>query len=257
MRPGSRLGCADIVHVIYYRGDLQRQVRELDKKGIVPAVANVAIDGFGNLNQYPARLVLASVSDVSAQEIDFSKIDPITQSEVTADTASGDPVAQAHKFATAFGPGNPLGAQIEKAAAAFGKAGEDNGVNIGFGAADETSPKAEAQSTKDSPDGVLYNCTFNMNRLPGSSLSRAIVHIGQHIVDLRNPPQGADQPGPFELEYQAGLATVLSAVANGQKTLTLPGGYMIWNASWSPADREKLAGDNLKSYVSVEESFGR
>ena len=52
------------------------------------------------------------------------------------------------------------------------------------------SAKDEAQSTKDSPDGVLFNCIFNPNRLQGDAQTRAIVHMGQHISDLRKPTPG-------------------------------------------------------------------
>ena len=39
----------------------------------------VGFGGFGNMNAYPARLVLQSVSDVTPKEIDFSKNDEETK----------------------------------------------------------------------------------------------------------------------------------------------------------------------------------
>ena len=219
----------------------------------------VGIAGFGNLNLYKARLVLQSVSDVTPQEVDFSKTDPITKSDnppETPDQNSLDAVAAAHKGATAF-PGTPQGADLERAAAAYGKPGEHNGVIIGFGAANEASAKDEAQGAKDSPDGVLYNCTFNMSRLPGDALTRAIVHMGAHITDLRNPPADLAGAGLADLEIHAWVDTILSAVAVSQKTLTAPGGYLLWNLAWPVADRTKLLNDTMEMFIAREELLSR
>jgi hypothetical protein len=38
---------------------------------------------------------------------------------------------------------------------------------------------------KNSPDGLLFNCTFDMDKLKGEALARAISHVGTHIADLR------------------------------------------------------------------------
>ena len=48
----------------------------------------VGFGGFGNMNAYPARLVLQSVSDVTPKEIDYSKTDAITKGRCVADPAS-------------------------------------------------------------------------------------------------------------------------------------------------------------------------
>ena len=41
----------------------------------------VGFGGFGNLNAYPARLVLQSVADVTPKEVDYSKTDAATKGE--------------------------------------------------------------------------------------------------------------------------------------------------------------------------------
>ena len=43
------------------------------------------------------------------------------------------------------------------------------------------------QGTKDSPDGVLYNCVLNRDHLQGDSMVMALFHVGQHVADLRSP----------------------------------------------------------------------
>lgn len=226
----------------------------------------IAIPGFGNLNAYNARLVLQSVSDVSPQEIDYSKTDAVTKTDIVpapsfgSPGAADDPLAAAHKSALGFGAGSPFGVKIERAAAAFGKPGEHNGVNgvtIANGIANEASAKNEAQGAKDSPDGVLYNCTFNNGRLQGDAITRAIIHIGQHVADVRNPEAGSERDDLAEQEYKAWVTTVLAAAATGQKTLTLPGGYLLWNSAWGNSDRDKLLDDTLSRFISTEELLSR
>jgi hypothetical protein len=206
----------------------------------------VSAEGFGNLNLYRARLVLQAVSDVSAREIDYSKASPAARDDSTLDSSVGDPVAAAHQSARAFAPDSQAGKQVERAAAAYGKQGEDNGVDVGFGIANEV-PKADGpKGDRNSPDGLLLNCTFDMDRLKGGALTRAITHVGSHIADLRDaqPPTSA-----YEFEYRAWQTTVLSAVAGQQKTLTLAGGYLVWNSAWVPADRSKMVDEGITGFL--------
>ena len=206
-----------------------------------------AISGFGNLNAYPARLVLQSVSDVTPHEIDYSKAAAIIKSDPGSDSAGGDPVAAAHAIAKVFGANSALGNQVEHAAAAFGKQGDDNGVNVGFSGMNEASPSMERKSDHASPDGVLYNCTFDSNRLKGNALALAIAHMGEHVADLRDT-----QTAPatlYNLENRSWVTTALTAVGARLKTLTIPGGYIIWNGAWPPADINKLSSDALTEFL--------
>jgi hypothetical protein len=216
----------------------------------------VSVSGFGNLNAYSARLVLQSVTDVAAQAVDYSKITAVTKDETVADV-TGDPVATAHKAAQAFGPGNTLGGQVERAANAFGKPGEDNGVNIGFGIANEALAKSEAKGEKDSPDGVLFNCSFDKARLKGIALSLAIVYAGTQIADLRSTQPVLERQDTFDLVNHAWQNTAVLAIANGLKTLTLPGGYLAWNLAWVPTDRDKNLNDALTAYLKDQALLSR
>ena len=74
---------------------------------------------------------------------------------------------------------------------------------------------------------------------------------------MRNPSDGSEMASLSELEYRAWVTTVLDAVANGQKTLTLPGSYLLWNSTWSDADRDKLMYDTLSKYIANEELLMR
>ncbi len=222
-----------------------------DKTGKILSIA-----GFGNLNSYSARLVLQSVSDVAAQAVDYSKITAATKDETVADM-TGDPVAAARKAALAFGPGNALGGQVERAAGAFGKQGENNGVVLGFGIANEANPKSEAKGEKDSPDGVLFNCTFDMGRLKGVALSLAIVYAGTQIADLRSTQPVIEHQDIFDLVSHSWQNATILAVANGLKTLTMPGGYLAWNMAWAPADRDKNLTDALLAFLKNQAQLER
>src|SRR5665213_2953519 len=173
----------------------------------------VGFGGFGNANSYPARLVLQSVAGLA---------------------------------------GSPAGVQAEKDVAVFGKPSEHTGAAILSGATNEAAAKDEAQGAKDSPDGHLYNVTFNLNRLEGEAQLRAIVHMGQHISDLRAPTPGNEDAPLFVLEYNAWSMTAAAAVSSGQKFLTMPGGVLLWNSAWPVADRTTIMDDALKTYLANE-----
>jgi len=211
------------------------------------------ISGFGHLNAYPARLVLQSVSDVAAQEVDYSKINAITKGETPLENESNDSLATIHQTAKVFGPSNPAGDEIERAANTFGKPGDANGVVIGFGDANEASPKSDIKAEVDSPDGVLFNCTFDMKRLKGTALAIAIAYAGTEIADIRAPKSAAKSTDIYDLESHGGQTAILCAIANRLKTFTLPGGYMVWNAAWAAEDRTNMADKAFRAYLAEQE----
>lgn len=206
----------------------------------------VSANGFGNLNLYRARLVLQSVADVSSKEIDYSRVSSATKGDSERESGGGDPVAAAHQAAQAFGADSQAGKEVERAAAAFGKEGEDNGVEVGFGSANEVPENDSSKAGKDSPDGLLFDCRFDTDRLKGDALARAIAHVGTHIADLRDP---GSPPPAYNLEHRAWQTTVLGAVAFRQKTLTAPGGYLLWNSNWPASDRNKMVEEGITSFL--------
>jgi hypothetical protein len=209
----------------------------------------VSVAGFGNLNRYPARLVLQSVSDVSSQEIDYSKIAALAKDEPAGDVGGGDPVAAVRRNAGAFPAGSTAASQLQEAAAAYGAEGEDNGVGIGFGIPNEVARNDTAKGDGNSPDGLLFNCTFDMDRLKGNALAAAISHVGTHIADIRGTHSPAPESDAYALEDHAWQTTVLSVVAGGTKVLTLPGGYLGWNSAWPAADRGHMVGEAVSKFL--------
>jgi len=213
-----------------------------------------AINGLGNLNLYPAQLVLQSVADVTPLEIDYSK-NPAAQKDDSGNSNGGDPVLAAHQAAKAFASGSLQAEDLEEAAAAYGKEGEDNGVTVGFGSSNEMVTKDRAKAIQASPDGIIYYATFQMDRLKGAALSEAMSHIGSEIADLRS--KNANDFDLLTLETKAWKVTVLSAVARGQKTLTAPGGYVLWDSTWQGADRGKNVTEGLNGYLKEWAALGR
>ena len=213
--------------------------------------------GFGFMNAYSARLVLQSVSDVTSKEIDYSKILAVVKGDTYDYAATIDSLAVAHEAVKAFSTANPSGLQLKRAVDAFGKPGENNGVVIDFRNANEAAAKDEGKSTKDSPDGLLYICTFNPNRLAGDAQTRAIVFAGENVANLRTPIPGAAEASLFQLDDRAWVTTILDTVAGKQKTLTLPGGYLIWNSAWPPADADQKVEDAVTSFLTSEELLGK
>jgi hypothetical protein len=244
---GICLGCtkSEVSATLTGRVDAVQPALRRDTSGKI-----IGIPGFGNLNAYPVRLVLQSVSEVEAHEIDYSKVSAITKGEANSDSSGGDATMAVHGFAKVFGSGSPLGNQVERAAAAFGKEGEDNGVNVGFSGMNEASPRLEQKDAHASPDGVLYHCTFDSSRLKGNSLALALAHVGEHIADLRDTQAAA--PTLYNLENRAWVTTALTAIGARQKSLTIPGGYIVWNATWPPADINKLSSDALSEFLKNE-----
>lgn len=190
----------------------------------------VSIRGFGNLNAYSARLVLQSVSEVTAQEVDYSK--------PAAGTASGV------SLASLFNTGTALKDQPRRAVEAFGKEGDDNGVEVGA-VTNEAAPALEAEAIQSSPDGVRYNCALAFDRLKGDAMGRAMSHMGAHIADLRAPEANTETAPAYVLEFRAWMVTLVSAISQGQKQLQLPGGYVVYDASWP----QSALGDNTEHAV--------
>jgi len=209
----------------------------------------VSVDGFGNLNRYSARFVLQSVSDITSQEIDYSKAAPGAKDDSQSQASGGDPFSAVHEAARAFGASSAQANLLEAAAAAFGKQGEDNGVSVGFGIANEVPSDDGPKGRDNSPDGLLFHSMFDPDRLKGAALSRAISHVGTHIADLRSLQPGAIAPTLYELEYHAWQAVVLNAVANKQSALILPGSFLIWNSAWPDIDRGKLMDQGLSGFL--------
>jgi hypothetical protein len=232
----------------------------------------VSIGGFGNLNAYKARLVLQSVADVTSKEIDYSKVAAASKGEGEA-AAPGpggpgggpggapsvsDPYTGLRTTAKGFGPGTEQGAQLERDAAAFGnQKDKSNTVAVSFNNTAEAPAKLDGKGSMESPDGLLFICKFNNSRLSGDSMERAVAHIGGHIADVRTPVAGFEAAGPFELEYRGWVQSVLDSVPGNQKTLSLPGDFVLWDTAVPLQDRNNSLNAALLDFLSKEALLNR
>jgi hypothetical protein len=192
-----------------------------------------AVKGFGNLARYPARLVIQSVTNVSENDIDYSK---------PADLGDGN-------------VGLSLTADnLKRAAAAFGAPGDDNGVDIGFTVGNTLRPDDGIKGNGNSPDGLLLIVAMDGDRVKENAMSEAMAHTGTHIADLRESPMGRNL---YQLEGRAWGVTVMSAISNKEKTLTLPGGYLAWNGKWTDAERQKQLPGSLSGYLTQWAALNR
>ena len=207
--------------------------------------------GFGNMNAYPARLVLESVSDVTPKEIDYSKTDAAAKGDAGPQAPGAgpdysDPLATGQKIAANVAPGQ-MGDMAKNAIGVFPKSKEQNGVNLVYSATNEAA--SEEPAAKDSPDGVLYTCIINRDRLPGPSLVITLFHLGQHISDSRSIKAGGEDAPLFVQENNAWVISSVTSIVGGDKFLTLPGSYQIWNATWPADGRNEKIEAGLNDYL--------
>ncbi len=262
---GMCLGCNKFLVTAMLVGRLD----SVQKAGVQRDSAGkiVGFGGFGHMNAYTARLVLQSVSDVTSKEIDYSKTLAITKDD-KATSAPGlpdapglrntDQLTTARRLVASFAPGVTSGIQLKRAIDVFGKESDHNsGVVIVHGAGNEAAAKFEGKGAVDSPDGLLFTCTFNANRLEGDAEGRAIVFAGDNIASLRNPEPDAVGAGFYDIETHAWMITVLDVFVNKQKTLTLPGSYLVFNTTWPQADMNKSVGEAIDSFLATEELLHR
>ncbi len=248
---GTCLGCVKNEVSATLTGRVDAGATEMRRDG---AGHVLEVGGFGHLNLYRAQLVLQSVADVTAKEIDYnSKVKDVTAAAID-NSGPGNPVEGMQEAEKIFGADSPAAKLIERAAAAYGKPGEENGVNIGFGTNEENA-KLYGVSAADSPDGVIYNCLFDPNRLKGKTLSIAAGFDGAIIADLRSGVANVAGENTSALEEKAYNVELLAAVALGAQAFTLPGGTVDWNATWPANERSARMQNAIIAYIADQEVF--
>ena len=247
--PGMCLACVknDVIATVTGRID------GTDDPGLTRDAAGkiTALDGFGNMNLYGARLVIQSVADVSAKEINFSKIEKVK--EDSQGSNDKDFAKLINKTEESFPKGTPAVAQIQRALDAFGASGVSNGVIISFSGANEVPAGEGTRSTTASPDGLLLTIALDPDRLKGEALSRAIAHTGSEVADLRE----GKLISYTAIENESWQTTLLVTIGARQKSLTVPGGVVLWTEAWPAAERNNNATAALSNYLVEHEQTGR
>jgi len=246
--PGMCLGCRKYEVTATLTGRLDGVADASLKRNDAGKI--VELGGFGNLNAYPARLVLQSVADVAQKQVDYSAADAEVKGDmvqIPGAVNANDPLGMAQQYA-ALMQNDPGSAMVRNAVAAFGTKTENHGVVIGFANLNE-APASEAQGAQDAPDGVIYNCTLgSLDRLPQDEQSAAIIHIGQHINDLRSATANEILP-LITLENNGWVVTATGVAYMRGKFLTLPGGELFLNMTWPAEQRQDKMTSALKDYL--------
>ena len=212
--------------------------------------------GFGNMNAYPARLVLQSVSDLAPNEINYDKTDETTKNEPPMGGQNRDhiedPVDATRRSFLLVG-GNANGKKVQQDIELFGARGaekpEITGVNLVWGIANEADDNAPSSIT--TPDGLLFTVSINPARIEGYAQIRTLVHMGQHVSDLRTLiAANADAP-LYVLEYNDWTLTAISATYNGQRSITLSGAFLLWETEWPAKGRGPLVDSAINSYLNM------
>jgi hypothetical protein len=104
---------------------------------------------------------------------------------------------------------------------------------------------------------VLFICTFNRDQLPDLALTLALLHAMQHVSDIRSPHPGNENAPLYFFEKNAWTVTAVGAAAAGTKYLTLPGGYLIWNADWPDALKTVNIESTLNGFLAKEDLLAK
>jgi hypothetical protein len=241
--PGMCLGCVknDVKATLVGRVDgVDDQGMKRDRSGAITTIA-----GFGNMNEYPARLVIQSIANVSAIEIDYTKVPRVKDDNPGANTK--DYMSAIQKTEASFPKGSDAIAKIERAIQAYGAPGVSNGVVVAFDGANEV-PAGEGTKAGSSPDGLVLTLHIDGDKLKGDALSRAIAFAGEAIADLRDPNDPSN-PSLDTLERKAWQQVLLVVLGARQKSLTMSGGTLFYSAEWPQTETNANVSAALTHYL--------
>jgi RHS repeat-associated protein len=135
----------------------------------------------------------------------------------------------------------PEKTRLQAALKAFGTQGDNNGVNVSFGAtksgaAGETDPIYNGVGAKET-----YNVTLDPTKIDSRSdyaidAAHEGTHVGDFETELENPT-GQPELSLFSLEYRGYQTSAWAAQALGYENLSVRG-VQIWNSSWAAVDRQ-------------------
>ncbi len=144
--------------------------------------------------------------------------------------------------------------RLEASLKALGTEGDNNNVNVKFGAL----PGSAAGDTKtvydDKTGGLSFNVTFDPSKISGGTNYWGIdaAHEGTHVSDIGDPryANSATTLSDFSLEHRGHQTSAWAAQALGVSPLAYDGGTnVIWNRGWAAADRQTLMDHGITNHV--------
>ena len=76
-------------------------------------------------------------------------------------------------------------------------------------------------------------------------------------MKARRWPRFASQRSYLEIEHAAWQTTLLVTIGSRQKSLVIPGGYVVWSEAWPEAERSADAGEALTKFLQAREQLAR
>jgi RHS repeat-associated protein len=138
--------------------------------------------------------------------------------------------------------------RLDASLKAYGTENDGNNVTVGFGAL-PGSTAARATLSADEQGNLSFNVTFDPSKV-GNAAPVDIGHEGTHVSDIDNPwYAGAGTLEPFQLEYRGYQTSSWVAQGLGVPTMTTAEGNVLWNPSWSAADREVMRDYGITNQV--------
>ena len=168
--PGLCLGCAktSVTATLTGRVDAVPVARVVRSGARYSSAA-----GFGTLNRYRARLVLATVSNVVEKDNDFAPA--AAELQAARHTLVGDPFKIANRLPEAFLNGTAVYGQVRRAAVVYGTPGGDpTGILVSYGPPNEDTSADDAAGAAAAPGGLLIHVTLDRARLPPDALLYAV-----------------------------------------------------------------------------------
>lgn len=143
--------------------------------------------------------------------------------------------------------------RLEASLKALGTEGDNNNVNVKFGAL-SGSAAGNTETVADKTGGLSFNVTFDPSKISGGTNSWAIdaAHEGTHVSDISDPRYANDATtlSDFSLEYRGYQTSAWAAQALGVSPLGYDGGRnVIWNSGWAAADRQTLMDHGITNHV--------
>jgi RHS repeat-associated protein len=144
--------------------------------------------------------------------------------------------------------------RLEASLKVLGTEGDNNNVNVKFGALPGTAAGDTKTVYDDKTGGLSFNVTFDPSKISGGTNYWGIdaAHEGTHVSDISDPryANSATTLSDFSLEYRGYQTSAWAAQAFGVSPLAYDGGRnVIWNSGWAAADRQTLMDHGITNHV--------
>ena len=201
--------------------------------------------GFGNLNAYRVRLVLEQVTDVTPHPVNYGAA-ANALAMASPSLPPGDAERLLQSASETFANGTAAYGQLRRAGVAFGSKADRNGILMRPLPPNERRAGEQTTGASSSTDGLIAYVDYDPNRLTPDGLVRALAIEGSALADVR---EARSRPALVELDGHGVQTLLLLAAATGMRSLTLPGGAVLWQSVWPETERKDHVTTALALYL--------